>query len=184
MYGFVNQAIKEFVVDYHGEEVWHRIQDTAGTAKCPFISGHIYEDQLTYDLVDAITKELHVSADQALEVFGEYWVKFVEGQGFGALLTSNGRDFREFLANLDQFHARVANSYPKCQPPSFEYEDRADGGIDLYYSSERPGLAPMVLGIIQGLAKWYGEEIEVELRESTDVARFEIRIKEQSQAGV
>jgi hypothetical protein len=45
--------------------------------------------------------------------------------------------------------------------PHFRTEDRPDGSIRVTYVSERAGLAPFVLGVLEGIGAMYGEMIEV-----------------------
>ncbi|MEM7455559.1 MAG: heme NO-binding domain-containing protein [Planctomycetota bacterium] len=176
MYGLVNQAIREFVIGKFGDEVWERIHTRAGVTDPHFLPDKSYDDQLTYGLVGSVAEELGVTVPKALEVFGSYWVTFVDSQGFGALLNSNGRTFRDFLENLDQFHSRLATAYPRFCPPDFEFSEDDNGEIELIYKSDRSGLSPMMIGIIKGLAKRYETEIEMTSELGDNEATFRISI--------
>lgn len=182
MYGFVNQAIKELIESQYGSETWERVKTQAKVMDAHFLSDKTYDDKLTYDLVGAIAQELDISVPQTLEVFGEFWVSYLESQGFGALLKSNGSTFTEFLLNLDQFHSRLTTSYPKFVPPDFDCTELSDGRIELTYKSGRPGLFPMVAGIIRGLATRYEVEIELELEPNDSGASFLISMVSENEA--
>lgn len=160
MYGFVNQAIREFVIQNHGEDAWGEIKKEAQVKHECFLPDRTYPDTVTYSLVGTIAKKCGISIAQALEVFGEFWVSFVDDRGYGALLSGNGKTFKEFLSNLDQFHSRLSTAYPEFNPPEFEFYDRGEN-VELIYQSQRSGLAPIVSGILRGLAKRYGTEIEL-----------------------
>ena len=176
MYGFVNQAIRDFIVEHHGETMWESIQSRADIETAHFVSDQVYDDRVTYCLVASIAQELDLSVDEVLEIFGNYWVSFVDDRGYGALLSANGRSFRDFLSNLDQFHSRLATAYPKFHPPDFHYTELDDGKIEMLYESERKGLAMMVAGILKGLATRYDTKIRMEIELMDCGARYLIEI--------
>jgi hypothetical protein len=73
-----------------------------------------------------------------------------------------GRSLPSFLANLDTMHARLSLSMPDMRPPSFVCEELGDNQIRLEYWSERAGLAPMVVGLLDGLGEMYGVTVAVD----------------------
>ena len=109
----------------------------------------------------AASEVLGAPAEDLLRVFGEYWMTFTAEKGYGETLEFAGSTFREFLENLDEMHARISLSFPHLQPPSFDLEELEDGRLELHYHTDRPGLAPMVIGLLNGLAKRFGQEIDL-----------------------
>ena len=162
MYGLINKAIHGLVVEQFGDEAWNRIRERAGIAEEEFVSMESYDDKVTYDLVGAASEELGVDAGTILEGFGGYWVKYTGVEGYGHLLDSAGSNLTEFLSNLDQMHARVKLAFPNLKPPRFEVTEASESGLVLHYYSHRPGLGPLVVGLIKGLAERFGDEVEVE----------------------
>ena len=79
-----------------------------------------------------------------------------------------GRTLDDFLDNLDSMHGRVALSFPDLKPPKFRREALPDGTTLLHYHSDRAGLAPMVIGLLRGLANRFNESIAIEMRTSRD----------------
>jgi hypothetical protein len=59
-------------------------------------------------------------------------------------------------------HARVGLLYPELQPLSFECTDVNDQGMLLHYRSHREGMAPLVIGLLQGLSKMFAVKLAVE----------------------
>src|SRR5690606_38474032 len=72
-----------------------------------------------------------------------------------------GSTLREFLGNLDNMHTRVGLSFPRLRPPSFVVRDSGAEAIEVEYHSTREGLAPMVLGLLKGLARSFGYIVAV-----------------------
>ena len=163
VYGLVNRGLAEFISSRYGAKAWQDIRARVEGIPQVFVAMEAYPDSLTYDLVGATCEALSVEAGPLLENFGEYWILYTAEQGYSGLLDASGADLVSFLGNLDNLHARVAVSYTELRPPSFELEEIREGVVDLHYHSERPGLTPMMVGLVRGLAKRFGEEVEVEV---------------------
>ena len=166
MYGLVNKAIQDMVIRDHGPEKWNEIRTLAGMEDERFVSLKSYPDKLTYDLVGAASKVLGADAEQILMAFGEHWVLYTAKEGYGEMLEFTGSTIVEFLKNLDLLHLRVKNMMPHLQPPKFECLSVSDCEVELLYYSDRPGLAPMVTGLLHGLGKRFSVELEVKQTEA------------------
>jgi len=166
MYGLVNKAVEDMVVMHHGEPRLEQIKAKAGVDVEVFISHESYSDDVTYDLVGAASEVLGVPAEQVLIGFGEHWVLHTAQEGYGGLMTAAGKTLPEFLKSLPDFHSRVALIFPKLQPPRFGCSDFTDRSLKLHYFSHRPGLAPFVVGLLQGLGKRFGTPVTVRLAEA------------------
>lgn len=162
MYGLVNRAIEELVCTQFGEATWERIKEEAKIDIEVFVSMEPYTDEVTYQLVEAASKVLGLSAESILTTFGEYWILYTAKEGYGELLKMSGSTLPEFLLNLDNMHARVGLLYPELQPPSFQCTDMTATGMYLHYRSHRAGMAPLVLGLLQGLSKMFSTQITIQ----------------------
>jgi hypothetical protein len=162
MYGLVNQAIRDMVRVNHGEEVWQRICQRAEAEVDTFESMEPYPDDLTHRLVMAASTELQTDPHELMRAFGEFWVTYTATVGYGALMDLAGASLPEFLRNLDDLHARVGANFPSLQPPSFDAEEEAPGTMHLHYHSHRQGLAPMVVGLVEGLGDRFDTPVTVE----------------------
>lgn len=162
MYGLVNKGLEQFITARYGESAWKRVAARAGEVPEVFIGMEAYPDPLTYALVGAAAEELSVGAADLLQAFGEYWILYTAEQGYGGLLEASGSNLRQFLGNLDSLHARVALTYTELRPPSFKLVAAGERSVDLHYHTFRDGLAPMMIGLLEGLAKRFDERIEIE----------------------
>lgn len=161
MYGLVNKAIEEMAISVGGEDVWRRIKTEAGVDAAAFVSMDAYPDELTYALVGAASKVLGMPAADILRAFGKRWVLYTAQEGYGPLLTSAGGSIGEFLSNLDALHVRVGLTMPELRPPSFKVSSLGDDAFAVRYYSERDGLAPMVMGLLEGVGNRFGQEVAV-----------------------
>ena len=154
----------------------------AGIDDPMFVSMKQYPDSVTYALAGAAADELAIPLPQVLHAFGVYWVDFARRGPYGRLMLSSGNSTYELLAALDAMHARLGLSFPELRPPSFRVEPH-EGGVTLEYRSERPGLAPFVVGLLEGVGNLYGERVEVEQVASRDAGaphdRFVVRAHRQ-----
>lgn len=162
MYGLVNRAIQQLVVSMKGEAAWQRVCRQAGVGADGFVAMCPYDDSVTYRLVGAVSEELALPASQVLEAFGEYWILYTADEGYGELMATAGDDMRAFLGNLDDMHGRVETVFPAMKLPRFRFEEAGDGVLRVTYTSERDGLAPMVTGLLRGLARRFEQPVRVE----------------------
>lgn len=145
----------------HGEPVWEQIKTKAGVDVDVFMSNESYADDITYNLVGAASEMLNVPAEQILIGFGEHWVLHTAQQGYGGLMNAAGKSLPEFMRNLPNFHSRVTMIFPKLQPPHFECTDITECSLKLHYHSHRKGLAPFVVGLMQGLGKKFSTPVTI-----------------------
>lgn len=163
MYGLVNLAIQQLVIDRFGEAKWNEVKQKSGVDILTFVSMEQYPDKLTYALVVAASEVLETPTETLLEEFGKYWTLYTAKEGYEDFLEMGGTSVKEFLANLNNLHTRVGSMFPGFKPPVFKITDRKGTSLKLHYFSERPGLAPMVIGLVKGLAKRFNTQITIEL---------------------
>jgi hypothetical protein len=161
MYGLINAALKQFIVENQGSEVWERIASAAAPGIPQFDKMSPYPDEVTYRIVASASELAGVDSDALLASFGEFWVSYTSEQGYGPMFEVAGDSLREFLRSLDTLHARVGRSFPQLRPPSFRVDAIDAGTLRLHYLSTRAGLCPMVFGLLRGLGKRFATEISV-----------------------
>lgn len=162
VYGMINQAVKDLVWHHAGEDTWLEVCREAELDPEGFESLTTYPDSLTFKLVDISAKKLHLTPEQVLRSFGRHWVFYTGEHGYGDVMRMFGKDFRTCLSNLNQMHAHMGALMPQLRPPRFVVRESAPKSMTVDYFSERQGLGPMVLGLLEGLAEKYHETIAVE----------------------
>ena len=162
MYGLVNQGLHDLAVQNGGEDLWREIRSAAGVDIEAFVGMDTYPDDVTYRLVEATSTAMGISPAEVLHAFGKHWILYTARRGYGAIFDTMGSTLPVFLDNLDTMHARLSLSMPEMRPPSFVCEQLSDHQIRLEYWSERAGLAPMVVGLLEGLGEMYGVTVSVD----------------------
>lgn len=163
MYGLVNQAVEDLAVRLGGDQLWSTILERAGLPPPVFVAMEPHDDAITYRLVGAASEVLRLSPAEILEAFGEHWILYTGREGYGPMLSAMGTTLPEFLGALNAMHSRVALSMPALRPPSFACEELDERRVLVRYWSERPGLAPMVTGLLKGLGAQFDLDITVTL---------------------
>ena len=161
MHGLVNQGIEDLAMHLGGEQLWHRIKAVAGVETQAFVGMDLYPDELTERLVSAAATVLELPASEVLHAFGRHWVRYTARKGYGAIFDTMGRTLPEFLGNVNAMHARLALTLPGIQPPSLLCEELAADRLLVRYWSPRRGLAPMVPGLLEGLAEIFRLDVRV-----------------------
>lgn len=157
MYGIINQSIQELITKEYGEEIWLKIVSGCKMDIIEFENHKLYDDTYTYVLAEAAANELHISLDQILMRFGEFWIIDISMKKYPMLMTSGGMNFEEFMRNLPNFHNRIFLSYPDLVAPEFKIEE-VDNIFFIEYHSSRKGLTKMMEGMLHGLGKMFNEK--------------------------
>jgi hypothetical protein len=168
MYGIVNKAIEELVIENFGEQKWEIIKEKSGVDVAFFVSNEAYPDDITYKLAGAVSEEMGIGVGGVLVTFGEWWVLRTSKEKYGSLMEAGGNSLKEFLLNLPAFHNRIMLIYPKLTPPEFRITDAQESSVLVHYFSQRLGLQDFVRGLLQGLGKMYQTPVEIELTASRE----------------
>jgi hypothetical protein len=161
MHGLVNQGIEDLATHLGGEQLWHRIKTVAGVDTEAFVGMDLYPDELTVRLVQAAATVLELSVPEVLHAFGRHWIRYTARKGYGAIFDTMGASLPEFLGNVNAMHARLTMILPGIQPPSLLCEELGAGRLLVRYWSPRPGLAPMVPGLLHGLGEIFALSVRV-----------------------
>jgi predicted hydrocarbon binding protein len=162
MYGLVNASLMQFIIDKRGEPAWQRIASAAHFDDAHFDKMHSYPDALTYELAGCASTELNIPLDTLLGELGKYWVEYTQDQGYGHFFEVAGPSLREFLFSLDELHARVGRSFLNLRPPSFRFDPIAANSVRMHYVSERKGLCPFVIGLLEGLSTRFNTPLSID----------------------
>ncbi len=177
MYGLIHRYLKDHIIDSAGEDVWRSIATELRISPADLISQEVYDDTLTFELVEVASRRLGRSVDDCLTAFGRFWVLRVSQDTYRAVMDFTGRDLVTFLGNLDRMHHSVAAVMTKARLPSFTLIEQKSDHLLVQYRSERTGLEPFVLGLLEGLLEWFSIKGEVQhLNSENNAAEFLIKL--------
>jgi hypothetical protein len=166
MYGLINSALKDMILDKFGEKQWLEVLAISEVPDDSFLTMRICEDERTFALAGAASTVLGAPLDACLEMFGEYWVLETAAKTYGVLMDSAGDDMIEFMGNLNVLHDRITSTFLDYVPPEFFIHAKGDA-YEVQYVSQRKGLTPFVVGLLKGLAIRFNSNLKI--LEQTDV---------------
>jgi len=162
MFGWINDCTECLVLSKFGEETWQKVKEKAGcqVQDGGFLRYKYYPDSDTVQLVVAASEVLGIGVDDVLMAFGDYFIDYVQENGYSNVLECLGSNLRDWLSNLNSLHDHLQASYPKgFVAPVFWSEDdeeSIEGAILVHSFSHRGSLlVPLVVGVIKKLSRVY-----------------------------
>lgn len=181
MYGLLNRAIQDLVETRMGKDAWTRIAEQVSPDEFQFIAMKKYPDELTYDLIAAVSQESGLTPHEVMDAFGEHWIRYTGHIGHGDMMAVMGNDTVTFLRNLDAMHVRITSLFPELEPPKFVVRDLGDNTYEMEYHSHRPGLWPVVVGMVRGVSQMFRQNVRIRLTaaktEPVGYDRFELIVE-------
>ena len=123
----------------------------------------MYQESVIASLVDAAAEELGEDKENVMEMFGEYFAENIGRYGYARLLRVLGRELRDFLNGLVDFHEYLRFSYPNMSPPAFFCSNETPQGLHLHYLTKREGFLPYVIGQMKTMGRIYGKQVDIDV---------------------
>ncbi|ETN71836.1 heme NO binding protein [Necator americanus] len=155
-FGFIHESIRQLMLRKYGDELWQEVLTRAGFENGKEnVVNHYYSDSDTYSLVDSVAVITKMTREQVWEMYGSFLIEYTMEIGWDELIRSMSPNLKGFLDNLDSLHYFIDHVVYKAnlRGPSFRCEENADGSITLHYFTGRPGLYPIVRGVLREVAK-------------------------------
>lgn len=162
MIRLVNRAIHAFMLESWGKAAWRAAVQEAG------ISLRVFDLMLddpvpeTRRVLVSMSARLGRSMDCLLEDFGTYLVAHPSWAPLRRLLRFCGTDFRDFLMSLDDLPERVSLALPDIHLPPMSVELAGPDVFHLRIGGGVPGIGPMMMGALRGMADDYGALVLIE----------------------
>lgn len=166
MYGIVNVALEEMVIDTYGQNKWEEALLKSGTTITHFEVDKLYDDEVTYLLIASVAEVLEIHIHKVMNLFGEWWILKVGKGKHAKLMASGGASLKEFLINLPTFHSKVILIYVEMFAPQFTVTNIEANSILIHYYSNRRSLTEFVRGLLVGLGKMFNVPVSVILLSS------------------
>ncbi|MEO0380082.1 MAG: heme NO-binding domain-containing protein [Pseudomonadota bacterium] len=156
MHGLINRAIQCFVVDSYGTDTWVEATRIANLGFVEFESMLVYDDDVTPQLLNAVSFVLNRDRNEVMEDIGTYLVSNPNVEALRRLLRFGGLEFVEFLHSLDDLPDRARLAVSDLNLPALELHDCASGQFSLVCQSPIEGYGHVMMGVLRAMADDYG----------------------------
>ena len=119
-------------------------------------------------------KLLEMKDEEFYEGMGIYFVTLATDLGYGLMLQSIGRRFRDFFINLDNLHDDLKFTFLRMKAPSFFIAEETPEGMLMEYRSKRRGFQYYVQGQVKEILETCLHMIRIRIRILTII----IQVKE------
>jgi predicted hydrocarbon binding protein/predicted Ser/Thr protein kinase len=160
MHGVIFLYLHQFARQRAGEPAWQDWLKEAGLSRVSFSPVREYPDAAIVALIESAARSLGTPAPAVLEQFGEYLAPELLRM-YSSLIHPEWKTV-EVIANTEELiHATVRMRNPGARPPMLQCLRTGEDEIRVMYSSSRR-LCPLAEGIVRGMARHFGERVEVE----------------------
>lgn len=156
MHGLMNRAVQCFVRDTYGADVWADVVQRVDLGFDNFEALFMYEDQITYQVLDCVCEMQAKPRDVLLEDIGTYLVSHPNVEALRRLLRFGGDTYIDFLHSLDDLHDRARLAVPDLELPRLELRVHTTDLFSLSVHSDLRGFAHVMVGVLQAMADDYG----------------------------
>lgn len=159
MHGIIYKSFKDYVQNRYGREGWDDLREAAGVERTVYMSTRRYEDDELVALLEAAAERSGDSVQGVLESFGESAAGDVLGM-YKAKIDDDWGALDVVAHAEDAIRDVISIKDPNVAPPGLETEWTDDDTVHIHYTSNRQ-LCGLVKGIVQGIARDYGQRLRV-----------------------
>lgn len=158
MMGLIFEAVREFIVDRHGEDTWDDLLEGAGVEGAYTRLGNYPHSELS-SLIQAAARRFGQSPDEVWRTSGR--AAFRRLRDHLPTRVDRHKNSQELFQNLQgTIHRRVADIYPDTSPPRFDTQEKENGDVLLSYFSHR-GLCHLAEGLAMGAIDYFQQAATV-----------------------
>ncbi|MBV0911633.1 heme NO-binding domain-containing protein [Anianabacter salinae] len=176
MHGLVNRSIQSFLTRTRGRSVWAAIAETAGLDEDGFDILEVYDDAVTWVMLDAAAARLGLPRDMLIEDVGTFIVAHPELGALRRLLRYGGPTYPDFLHALAGLPDRARLAVATLELPVIDVAEEAPSRFRLTLTGGPDGAGPFFLGILRAMADEYGVLAIVSLDQRGDRATLTVDI--------
>lgn len=160
MKGVIVLCLENLVKENFGKDKWVEIANRTGfDPDTRFLASQDIDDKVILKAIESLCGVLNISAEQAADAFGDYWINKYALKMYSAYY-ARATNARDFLLKMDNVHETTTKNVANAKPPRFDYEWKDDKTLIMTYKSQR-GLMAIFAGLVKGIGKYYKENLKV-----------------------
>jgi predicted hydrocarbon binding protein len=161
MHGTIFVELEKFVTAQLGDGAWAKVKAEAGvSAARNYRPSFIYPDEELVKLVEAGSRITGIPMPALLEAYGEFIAPDLLEMYWGAI-EPEWKTLDVIEHTESTIHTVVRVDHKGAMPPYLHAERRGPNEVAVTYTSPRK-LCTVARGISRGIAKHYGETLEIE----------------------
>ncbi|SIN99130.1 heme NO-binding domain-containing protein [Vannielia litorea] len=164
MHGLINRAVQCFVRDIYGPDTWAELGAAVGVGTAGFEAMLTYEDAVTTELLNTLSRMRGQPIEDILEDLGTYLVTHPNTGAIRRLLRFGGQSFQDLLYSLDDLPDRARLAVPELDFPALHLVELQPGRFKIVVRASEGGFGAVLTGILRALADDYGALAFVELQ--------------------
>ncbi|QOL80788.1 heme NO-binding domain-containing protein [Pseudooceanicola spongiae] len=162
MHGLINTSIQCFLRDTYGEAVWSDVSLAVDLPFDGFEAMLVYDDALTWRVLEAASERLKKPVSMVLEDIGTYLVSHPNNEALRRLLRFAGLCYEDFLHSLDDLPDRTRLAVSDLNLPVLELRQHSGGRFSVTCHSRMPGFGHVLVGVLRAMADDYGALVTLE----------------------
>lgn len=166
MYGIINKALQEMVINSHGACTWEAVKNKAQIDIDTFFNGEMYDDAITHQLVDALSAIVSIAAAQIYYTIGQWYVVQTIGKKYAGMVLAGGKTLKDFFVNLPAIYASIKRLYFPDTPSAISVSDVQENSALVCYHGPRPDLEDIVRGGLSGFCILFNAQPAVTIIEN------------------
>ena len=125
------------------------------------------------ELVKLLSEKTEAPTNELISAFGKYlFTRFAEQ--YGEFFDGLSNAFELLMQIEGHVHVEVLKLYPEAELPTFETRLLDEDTLEMTYRSRRP-FADLALGLMQGCAEYFEEDILISEKEMSQQGRTHVQ---------
>lgn len=166
MYGMINKALQEMVINSYGACTWEAVKKKAQIDIDTFFNGEMYDDAITHRLVDALSVIVSIGAAQVYYNIGEWYVVQTIGKKYAGMVLAGGKTLKDFFVNLPALYASIKRLYFPNTSSAISISDVQENSALICYHGPLPEFEEIVRGGLSGFCILFKAQPKVTIIEN------------------
>lgn len=155
MYGILFEILRNYVDETFGPSTWEAAVQIVNGQQLEIQTNRNYSTRLLTRIISTLCEFIGLPEEDIYYEFGIKSVDYLSNNGFQSLLQVLGKNYIDFLHNVNEMHEYLHYSYPKIKPPNIKVTSINHNVITLVYSSVREEFAHYLRSQLIYIAKLY-----------------------------
>ncbi|KAK4472169.1 hypothetical protein MN116_000467, partial [Schistosoma mekongi] len=157
MYGVLFEILRNYIVVTFGPSIWEAAVEIVNGHPLEIHIRQNYSTKLFTGIIKSLCDFIGLPEEDIYYEFGIKSVDYLTDNGFKNSFRVLGKNYIDFLQNVNELHEYLRFSYPKLKAPDIKITSINHNVITLDYSTLRSGFAHYLHGQLIYIAKLYFE---------------------------